>query len=81
MRRRTKRRTKRRLGLVAIAIPLGAWALERSARQAEARGGRADQLGRRLRHGAELLGRYGRGPLASRLRPPGARITASDASK
>lgn len=76
MRRRTKRRL-RRLGLVAVAIPLGAWALAWAARQAEARGGRADQLGRRLRHGAELLGRYGRGPLASRLRPPGARTTAS----
>ena len=77
MRRRTKRRL-RRLGLVAIAIPLGAWALEWAARQAEARGGRADQLGRWwLRHGAELLGRCGCGPLASRLRPPGARTTAS----
>jgi hypothetical protein len=76
VRRRTKRRL-RWLGLVAIAIPLGAWALERAAGQAEARGGRVAQVGRQLRHGAELLGRYGRGPLASRLRPPGSRTTAS----
>ncbi len=63
MRRRTKRRI-RRLGLVAVAIPIGAWALERAARQAEARGGRPAQLGPRLRHGANVLGRHGRGPLA-----------------
>lgn len=67
--RRTKRRL-RRLGLVAVAIPIGTWALERAARQAEARGGRAAQVGRQLRRGTELLERYGRGPLASRLRRP-----------
>jgi hypothetical protein len=68
--RQGTKRWLRRLALVAIAIPVAAWALEWAARQAEARGGRADQLGRWLHRGAELIGRYGRGPLASRLRPP-----------
>ena len=69
MRRTTKRRL-RRLGLAAVALPVGAWALERVADQAEARGGRAAQVGRQLRRGAELLKRSGQGPLASRLRRP-----------
>jgi hypothetical protein len=67
--RRTKRRL-RRLALVAVAIPVAAWALERAADQAEVRGRRAAQLGRQLRRGAELLRGAGRGPLASRLQPP-----------
>jgi hypothetical protein len=67
--RRTKRRL-RRVALVAVAIPVAAWALERAAGQAEARGGRAAQVGRQLRRGAELLKGSGRGPLASRLQRP-----------
>ena len=62
--RRGLRRAVRRLALVAIAVPLAAWALEQAARRLEARGTAAQWL----RGGADLLGRQGRGPLARRLR-------------
>ena len=66
MRTTTKRRA-RRLALVMVAAPLAAWALEQAARRTEARGN-ASAASRRLRQGADLVRRFGRGPLADRLR-------------
>jgi hypothetical protein len=68
MKKRTKRRL-RRLAIIAIGIPVAAWALEEAARRSEARSG-PSPTSRRLRTGADWLGRMGRGPLASRLRRP-----------
>ena len=68
MRRGLKRRA-RRLALVTVALPVAAWALEQAARRLEARGSAA-RWSRRLRGGADWLGRQGRGPLAERLRQP-----------
>jgi hypothetical protein len=67
--RRALKRGIRRLALVAIAVPVVAWALEQAAQRLEARGAAA-WWSQRLRGGAELLGRQGRGPLAKRLRRP-----------
>jgi hypothetical protein len=61
MRTTTKRRT-RRLALVTLAAPVGAWALEQAAHRAEARD-QASPAGRRLRQGADFVQ-----PLADRLR-------------
>jgi hypothetical protein len=57
----------RRLAIITILVPLAAWALEEAARRAEARGD-TSPWGRRLRQGADWLGGFGRGPLASRMR-------------
>jgi hypothetical protein len=57
----------RRLAIITVLVPLAAWALEEAARRAEARGD-ASPWGRRLRQGANWLGGFGRGPLASRMR-------------
>jgi hypothetical protein len=65
MRTRTKRRV-RRLALIMVAAPVAAWALEEAARRAEARD-TASPTGRRLRQGADIVRRFGRGPLANRL--------------
>jgi hypothetical protein len=65
MRYGTKRRM-RQLALVTVAVPVAAWALEQAARRAEARD-RTSPASRRLRQGADLVQRFGRGPLADRL--------------
>ncbi|HVD14264.1 MAG TPA: hypothetical protein VNK73_07425 [Actinomycetota bacterium] len=49
-----------------VAAPVAAWALEEAARRAEARD-TASPTGRRLRQGADIVRRFGRGPLANRL--------------
>jgi hypothetical protein len=61
------RRALKRLAIITVLIPLAAWALDEAARRAEARHGAAP-WGRRLRQGADWLGGFGRGPLASRMR-------------
>jgi hypothetical protein len=66
MRTTTKRRA-RRLALVTVAAPVAAWALEHAARRAEA-GNTTSSTSRRLRQGADFVQRFGRGPLADRLR-------------
>jgi hypothetical protein len=62
-----RKRRGRGLLLVTVGAPIAAWALGQAARRAEAR----DPLSpaaRRLRKGAELVGRVAVGPLAGRLR-------------
>ncbi len=77
MRSRTKRRA-RRLALVTVAVPVAAWALEQVARRAEARD-RTSPASRRLRQGADVVRRFGRGPLADWLdRGPVTRGTSGD---
>jgi hypothetical protein len=66
MRTRTKRRATQ-LALVTVAAPVAGWALERAARRAEA-GDQTSLTSRRLRQGADFVQRFGRGPLADRLR-------------
>jgi 2-succinyl-5-enolpyruvyl-6-hydroxy-3-cyclohexene-1-carboxylate synthase len=66
MRTTTKRRAGQ-LALVTVAAPVAAWALEQAARRAEA-GDQTSSTSRRLRQGADLVQRFGRGPLADRLR-------------
>ena len=66
MRTTTKRRA-RQLALVTVAAPVAAWALEQAARRAEA-GNKTSPTSRRLRQGADFVQRFGRGPLADRLR-------------
>ena len=66
MRTTTKRRA-RRLALVTLAAPIAAWALEQAAHRAEARD-KTSPASRRLRQGAAFVQRFGRGPLADRLR-------------
>ena len=63
---RTRRRGQQ-LALVTIAAPAAAWALEQAARRAEARD-QTSLVSRRLRQGADFMQRFGRGPLADRLR-------------
>jgi len=58
---------ERQLALVTLAAPVAAWALEQAAHRAEARD-QASPASRRLRQGADFLQRFGRGPLADRLR-------------
>jgi hypothetical protein len=68
MRAKSKRRA-RRLALVMVAAPVAAWALEQAARRAERT--RSDSpTSRRLRQGADVVRRFGRGPLADRLGRP-----------
>jgi hypothetical protein len=62
----TKRR-ERQLALVTVAAPIAGSALEQTARRAEA-GDKTSPTRRRLRQGADLVQRLGRGPLADRLR-------------
>jgi hypothetical protein len=62
-------RTRRRVGRLALAIvaaPAAAWALEQAASRAEARDS-TSPASRRLRQGADLVQRFGRGPLSDRL--------------
>jgi hypothetical protein len=66
MRRTTKRRAGQ-LAFVTVAVPVAAWALEQAARRAEARD-QVSPASRRLRQGADYVQRFGRGPLADRLR-------------
>ena len=66
MRTTTKRRATQ-LALVTVAAPIAGWALEQAARRAEA-GDQTSPAGRRLRQGADFVQRFGRGPLADRLR-------------
>jgi hypothetical protein len=66
MRTTTKRRA-RQLALVTVAAPVAAWALEQAARRAEA-GDKTSSTSRPLRQGADFMQRFGRGPLADRLR-------------
>jgi hypothetical protein len=66
MRTTTKRRAGQ-LALVTVAAPVAAWALEQAARRAEA-GDKTSSTRRRLRQGADFVQRFGRGPLADRLR-------------
>jgi hypothetical protein len=65
MRYRGRRRV-RQLALVMVAAPAASWALEQAARRAEARDN-TSAASRRLRQGADLVQRFGRGPLADRL--------------
>jgi hypothetical protein len=65
--RTTTTRRARRLALVTLAAPVAAWALERAAHAAEVRD-KASPASRRLRQGADFVQRFGRGPLADRLR-------------
>ena len=75
---RMRRRT-RQLAFVTVAVPVAAWALEQAARRAEARD-QTSLASRRLRQGADLVQRFGRGPLADRLqrRPPSTTVTPTD---
>jgi hypothetical protein len=66
MRTTTKRRA-RQLALVTVAASVAGWALERAARRADA-GDKTSSTSRRLRQGADFVQRFGRGPLADRLR-------------
>jgi hypothetical protein len=61
-----RRRRVRQMALVMVAAPAAAWALEQAARRAEARD-KTSPASRRLRQGADLVQRFGRGPLADRL--------------
>jgi hypothetical protein len=72
---RMRRRT-RQLAFVTVAVPVAAWALEQATRRAEARD-QTSLASRRLRQGADLVQRFGRGPLADRLqrRPPSTTVT------
>jgi hypothetical protein len=65
MRPRTMRRM-RQLALVTVAAPVAAWTLEQAAQRAEARN-RTSPASRRLRQGADLVQRFGHGPLVDRL--------------
>jgi hypothetical protein len=62
-----RRRRVRQLALVMVAAPAAAWALEQAARRAETRDN-TSPASRRLRQGADLVQRFGRGRLADRLR-------------
>jgi hypothetical protein len=73
---RMRRRT-RQLALVTVAVPLAGWALEQAARRAETRD-HAAPASRRLRRGADYVQRWGRGPLADRLRRPTTTGTPTD---
>ena len=81
MRMRMGRRT-RQLAFVTVAVPVAAWALEQAARRAELRD-QASPASKRLRQGADLVQRFGRGPLADRLqrRPPATTVTPTDAGR
>jgi hypothetical protein len=70
------KRRARQLAFITVAVPVAGWVLERAARRAEARN-RTSPTGRRLRTGAELLQRWGRGPLAARLGRPTTAITSN----
>ena len=61
-----RRHRVRQMALVMVAAPAAAWALEQAARRAEARDNTSG-ASRRLRQGADLVQRFGRGPLADRL--------------
>jgi hypothetical protein len=61
-----RRRRVRQLALVMVAAPAPAWALEQAARRSEARD-KTSPASRRPRQGADLVQRFGRGPLADRL--------------
>jgi hypothetical protein len=63
----TTTRRARQLALVTLAAPVAAWALEQAARRAETRN-QTSPTSRRLRQGADFMQRFGRGPLADRLR-------------
>lgn len=78
MRMRMGRRT-RQLAFVTVAVPVAAWALEQAAHRAEVRD-QASPASKRLRQGADLMQRFGRGPLADRLqrRPPSTTVTQTD---
>jgi hypothetical protein len=66
MRTTTKRRAGQ-LALVTVLAPVAGWALEQAARRAEG-GDKTSPTSRRLRQGADFMQRFGRGPLADRLR-------------
>ncbi len=76
MRPRMMRRT-RQLALVTVALPVARWALEQAARRAE-KNDQASPTSRRLRQGADYVQRWGRGPLADRLRQPTTTATRTD---
>jgi hypothetical protein len=77
MRYRRGRRV-RQLALVMVAAPAAAWALEQAARRAEERD-KTSPTSRRLRQGADLVQRFGRGPLANRLgRRPATAISTAE---
>jgi hypothetical protein len=65
--RRGIRRRIAQLALVMVAIPIAGRLLEEAARWAESRN-RGSSSSRWLRKGADLTHRFGRGPLARRLR-------------
>jgi len=81
MRMRMGRGT-RQLAFVTVAVPVAAWALEQAARRAEVRD-QASPASKRLRQGADLVQRFGRGPLADRLqrRPPSTTVPPTDAGR
>jgi hypothetical protein len=57
-------RRARRLGLITVALPAAAWALEQAAQRAETRDPNSS-TSRRLRLGANFVQRYGHGPLGN----------------
>ena len=79
MRMRMGRGTRQ---LAFVTVPVAAWALEQAARRAEVRD-QASPASKRLRQGADLMQRFGRGPLADRLqrRPPSSTVTPTDAGR
>ena len=74
MGRRRLSRQARRTAMVAVAVPMAAWALEQAAQQLEGRNPGSAWPGR-LRQGADWLGVWGQGPLADRLRRPTTTVT------
>jgi len=79
MRMRMGRGTRQ---LAFVTVPVAAWALEQAARRAEVRD-QASPASKRLRQGADLVQRFGRGPLADRLqrRPPSTTVTQTDTGR
>jgi hypothetical protein len=67
MRKLLRNSAVRRFLLMAVAVPVAAWALDRAARRLE-QGERPSPVGRGVRTLADLLQEAGYGPLASRLR-------------
>jgi hypothetical protein len=74
MGRRRLSRQARRMAMVAVAVPMAAWALEQAAHRLEGRNPGSAWPGR-LRQGADWLGVWGQGPLADRLRRPTTTVT------
>jgi hypothetical protein len=77
MRKLVRNRMARRLLVMAVAVPVAAWALDRAARRLE-ESERPSAVGKGLRFVADLLQEAGYGPLAARLRSTGPARAAQD---